>query len=198
MPTFHHSISGTTPGESWSINLHSTGSGTLASAQAAFVAAVGSFWTGKLDQVVSSHVHVTEAATASLDPTTGKQVSRLADDLDLPGTAAGEMMPYQCAVTVTWKTSLATRAGQGRFYLPPLAVGTIGNGRITTAAQNTVVGAANALWAGLDTGGLALVIYGRTSRTTTPVTGGNVGNVIDTQRRRRNKLIEVRLPLSAP
>lgn len=198
MPTFHHSLSGTTPGESWSFNIHTTSQGNLAAAQATWVAAVNAFWTGKFDATTTSDVVATEAATASLDPTTGKQVSRLANGLSLPGVATGEMLPFQCATTVSWKTALATRAGQGRIYLPPTSVGTIENGRLAGWAVTAVVEAVQAMWAALNTGGLQLVIYGRTSRTTTPVTTANVGNVIDTQRRRRNKLIEVRTPVPAP
>jgi hypothetical protein len=36
------------------------------------------------------------------------------------------------------------------------------------------------------------VLYGRTSHLTTPIAQFNVGDVIDTQRRRRSKLIETR------
>ena len=198
MPLFHHQVSGTSPGESWSFGLYTSGSGTLTSAQATWLASFDDFWTGNFDAVVTADISAIELTTASVEESTGGQISRLGDDVTLPGVATGEMIPFQCATCVTLTTALATRGGRGRFYLPPLAVSTLDAGRVSTGAVATIVGAAGALWAGLDTGGLELVLYSRTTKATTTVTGGNVGNVIDTQRRRRNKLIEARVGLTAP
>lgn len=198
MPLFHHTFSGTTPGEGWSFNVHTTGAGTLAAAQAGAVAAANAIWTGHLDALIAPLVSLTEVSTASIDETTDKQISRLADDVSLPGTATTEMLPFQVALAVSWKTALATRAGRGRIYLPPLAAGTVDDGRPSAATVTAVVGGANAFWAALNTAGLQLVIRHKGPHTSTAVSGGNVGNVFDTQRRRRNKLIEVRSPLTAP
>lgn len=198
MALFHHTFSGTTPGESWSFNVHTTGAGTLAAAQAGAVAAAGALVTGQLDAVLPPAVVLTEVSTASLDEATDQQISRLSDDVNLPGVAASEMLPFQCATSVSWRTDLATRAGRGRIYLPPLAVGAVDEGRVSAAAQATIVTAASAFWAALDTAGLQLVIRHKAVHASTAVTSGNVGNVIDTQRRRRNKLIEIRSPLTAP
>lgn len=198
MALFHHTFAGTTPGESWTFNVHTTGAGTLASAQAAAVAAAGALVTGQLDAILPPEVVLTEVSTASLDEATDQQISRLSDDVNFPGVAASEMLPFQCATSVSWRTDLATRAGRGRIYLPPLAVSAVDAGRLSAGAQTTIVTAASAFWAALDTGGLALVIRHKALHTSTAVTSGNVGNVIDTQRRRRNKLIEVRATLTAP
>jgi len=198
MTVYRHVMQGVTPGESWSCTLYSTSSGTLTSAQAAWTAAVGSFWTGHLDAVVTSNVQCTETSTASINESTGKQISRLSDDVSHPGVATGQMLPFQCASSISWRTALATRAGRGRIYLPPLAVSVVNAGRLSSAAVTTIVGAATQLVNGMNTGGLALILFGRETHTQTPVTGGDVGDVIDTQRRRRNKLIEVRTPFTVP
>lgn len=198
MALYRHVMSGTTPGESWSCTLHTTGAGTLASAQTAFSNAVAAFWTGELDSIVTADVSVTETSTASLNEATGTQISRLIDDVSLPGVASGEMLPFQCASGVSWRTALATRSGRGRMYLPPLAVSVLDTGRLSTGAVSTIVDAVGQLTDSLDGGGLALVLLNRTTLATTPVTTVDVGNVIDTQRRRRNKLIEVRVSNPVP
>lgn len=198
MAVFRHVMAGTTPGESWSCTLYTSGAGTLAAAEATWVTAVEAFWTGGLDAIVTPDVSVTELSTASIDPATGGQMSRLSDDVSLPGVAAGEMLPFQCATSISWRTALATRAGRGRIYLPPLAVSVVDSGRLSAGAATTVAGAAGDLVAGLDSGGLSLILFGRDSHTQTPVTAGDVGNVIDTQRRRRSKLVEARTPVTFP
>lgn len=198
MAVYRHVMSGTTPGEEWSCGVYSTSAGDLAAAQAAWNSAVGDFWTGHLDAIVTADVMVTETSTASIDPATGKQISRLLDDVSLPGVAAGEMLPFQCASNISWRTALATRAGRGRIYLPPLVSTVLDAGRLSASAVSTIVSAGEALVGGMNTGGLALILYGRTTHTQTPVTSADVGNVIDTQRRRRNKLIEARSSFAVP
>jgi hypothetical protein len=61
-----------------------------------------------------------------------------------------------------------------------------------TTARNTLADAAQDLVQGLTAGGGNVVIYHRGLGTTSLVTSLDVGDVIDTQRRRRNKLIEAR------
>jgi hypothetical protein len=61
-----------------------------------------------------------------------------------------------------------------------------------TAARDTLADAALELVQGLTSAGGNVVIYHRATGTTSLVTSLDVGDVIDTQRRRRNKLIEAR------
>jgi hypothetical protein len=101
------------------------------------------------------------------------------------------MLPFQCATVISLLSASATRHGRGRFYLPPLAVSTVDGGLISAAAITSLDTAWTAFFDSLNTDGVNPVIRNRTGHISTPVTGARVGNVFDTQRRRRNKLVEV-------
>lgn len=183
--------SGTTPGESWSFTLHAEGSLSTADAATAFGDALTAAWAGGMDDVTTADVDCTLASVAALDPATDGQLTRVEVVLALTGVAAGEMLPYQCATVISLLTDSATRHGRGRFYLPPLATGTVDGGLISAATITSLDTAWTAFFDSLNTDGLNPVVRNRTGHISTPVTSARVGNVFDTQRRRRNKLVEV-------
>ena len=127
-----------------------------------------------------------------IDPATGKQLTGAEDTRTDAGTSTATCLPFQCAPVVTLRTATLSRAGRGRFYAPSLAVDQVSAGRMLTTARDTLADAAEDLVQGLTSAGGNLVIYHRGSGSTTLVTSLDVGDVIDTQRRRRNKLIESR------
>src|SRR5690606_33116580 len=137
-------------------------------------------------------VETTRATTVEVEQATGRQLTGAESTRTDAGTSAAECLPFQCAPVVTLRTATLSRAGRGRFYAPSLAVDQVEAGRMTTAARDTLADAAEDLVQGLTAGGGTLVIYHRSAGTVTPVTSLDVGDVIDTQRRRRNKLIEAR------
>lgn len=193
MALFRHRVVGSTPGESWSFTLHTTGSGTDATANAVWSSAVGAFWTGGVDALVNTGISVVERSTTLINEATDGQISRTSDPQELPGVGVEEMLPYQVALVVSLDTALANRHGRGRFYLPPLTVATVAAGRLTAAAQGVVATAAENLFVELGSGGLTPVVRDRVGHVSTTVTLASVGDVFDTQRRRRNKLVENRV-----
>lgn len=191
MALYRMVASGTTPGESWSFTLHAEGSLSTADAATAFGDALTAAWAGGMDDVTTADVDCTLASVAALDPATDGQVTRVEVVLALTGVAAGEMLPYQCATVISLLTESATRHGRGRFYLPPLATGTVDGGLISAATITSLDTAWTAFFDSLNTDGVNPVVRNRTGHISTPVTSARVGNVFDTQRRRRNKLVEV-------
>ena len=112
------------------------------------------------------------------------------------GRVEGNGMPQQtlCISLLTGaKRGLASR---GRFYPPATIAALDPDGTVTRNTVQAVATAARTLitnlnnWPGTDTplGGQVVVLGG--NGTTRPVTAVSVGNVMDTQRRRRNKLRE--------
>lgn len=103
--------------------------------------------------------------------------------------------PYQTAVVISDITSNPGARYRGRHYWPCVGLGMTTNGRLTTP---TLPADILADWADLvtgirdSTGGPAAeaCMYSPTRSSTTSVVGYRVGDVPDTQRRRRDKLIE--------
>jgi hypothetical protein len=189
---YRHRLIGTYPGESWSFGLHTSGNASLAAAQAAWTAGITAFFSVAYAGTLCSDVKAIEATTVELNQTTGKQLTGLTDPRNDTGTNTGECLPFQCAPVVSLRTATLSRAGRGRFYAPSLAVDQVAAGRMVAGAQTALANSALALLQALDNAGQTPVIYHRALGTVTNITSLDVGDVIDTQRRRRNKLIEAR------
>lgn len=199
MTVFRHVINGTFPGDSWSVTMHTQGTVTTATANTIFETAWGALWNGvtpptdDIKQLVPIAVTCDTVATSGLDPVTFKQVTKEVATLGLPGTDAGATLPPQDTVVVSFTSALASKKGRGRMYLPVFGADKTAGGRLTAAAQTIVqLGMAN-FGANLIASGLTPVIFNRVSGITQAITGGSVGDVIDTQRRRRGNLIESRM-----
>lgn len=196
MTTYRLRMTGSLPGEVWNSGLHVTGPGSsTADALTAWAAAVTAFWTDVTDGVTAqftAQVTIDVVDAAQLDPLTGKQIDRVEEAVTLAGTASGEMCPHECAVAVSTRTTSATRSGRGRMYLPPPAVSKLTDGRITNACATRILDGAVLMMNTLQGAGYTPVIW-HPNLTSTDITRLDVGDVVDAQRRRRNKLIEARV-----
>lgn len=109
------------------------------------------------------------------------------------GTGAGNMFPHEVAVCVSLKTATAGRSGRGRLYLPPPRVG-------TGSAVGRLNGSTPSEWAAILAGfltndpdnDLTSIVASKTTNALHPVTEVGIGDVFDSQRRRRNELVEIR------
>jgi len=202
MTTFLATAQGHTPGEEWTFGVHFVGSpASLGDAVTSWHTAVNLLWTTvgtatTLQGYTSVVVGIDDVAVAELDDGTGRQVSKEMTALSLVGTALGETLPPQVSGCVSTRTALATKAGRGRFYLWPFSVDAVNNGRLDSDVVATMAEAAQAMLQSMDGDGLQPVVFHRNLVTTTNITRIDVGNVFDTQRRRRNQLVEVRTSLT--
>lgn len=187
------------PGEVFSFGVHVDGPpDAVGDALTAWTSALALLWNhdsgagNTLASHISSTVGIDDASAASLDAFTGKQDAKEVTAASHPGTSLATTLPHSVAEAVSLRTALATRAGRGRFYLPPLDVDSTSAGRILGAAVTAAANGAAFMCNGLNSAGFQVVVYHRELLTWTNVVRIDVGDVFDDQRRRRNKLVETR------
>lgn len=121
----------------------------------------------------------------------------------IEGNGSGAInMPAQCSTVLTLTSSLPRGLGaKGRMFLPQVG-GQVGSsdGKMNPTIQTNVKNGMQTFFNGVNSdlgirGDVILATKGRTSPAAAgfnkQVTGIRVGDVIDTQRRRRNNLVEV-------
>lgn len=122
------------------------------------------------------------------EPVAASQIRPLSET----GTAEGAMLPPQCAIVVSHLTLGAGSRNRGRAYLPaPAASGLTTLGRITSTVRGELL-TAYAGWLGaLDAAGSQPIVRSEVGGGAVSfITSVRVGDVVDTQRRRRGALGE--------
>lgn len=187
-------------GERFTFSLHTEkAAGDVASAASAWASAIDLLWNGlaspadSIKQLYPAATIVDELVTTELSPTTGRNVAQAISTPALAGTGAGAALPPQTAVCVSLRTALPTRAGRGRFFLPAPIVAESSAGRLGATPQGQILAAVTGMLGLLSDNLYPGVIYHRDPRTTTALVSVDVGDVFDTIRRRRDKLIEARM-----
>jgi hypothetical protein len=195
MTIYRHTAKGISSGGQWSTSIHTSSAVAIAAASAGWATAWQTLWNGlappadNMDQLFATNVETLSLVTSQLDPVTGHQIARAEDDVTLLGTSAASTLPPQCSAGITWLSNLASKKGRGRMYLPPMSTSSLTAGLINTASRAIIKAAADNLLAELTAATLAPVIFDRTTLVATPITIPRVGNVVNTQRRRRDKLV---------
>lgn len=191
MTLFHMVLEGTTNDGGWSFGVWTTNTGDdAAAALTKFQTAVAAMWASGIDAFISDQIAYTAQKVVTVDQSTGKQITRADGAVTDAGADTGESLPPQVALAVTLRTALATRAGRGRIYLPPFAVSQVVNSRMNATNKGTTLTAVKGMFDTLISDGHTPVLYGRTAHTVTPITTLALGDVFDTQRRRRDAYAE--------
>jgi len=134
------------------------------------------------------------------------RTSQLAYKSPLPhGPTDVPMLPAECSVAVSWKTPVIGRKGRGRIYLPPTGSAILSeDGNLATAQTSHIAAGAVAFleacaitptgpgahWALPVVTGQPYLNYGQ-------ILAASVGSVVDSKRRRRRSLVEVRSTVAA-
>lgn len=208
-------ISGTMPGgEVWSINpCFGVGGGTEAVEEYGdlleWATDIASLNTNKIFpaaplEILSTAARITQVRTEFYDPT-GK-LTQVAE-IGATSAAVGSFTPnkpFQSAMVVSLRTGRAGRSYRGRLYLPALNVTlTPATLRIDPAIRNGV-SSQMAAWlrdiANVAPGVPRIdpVVVSQTIGVVTGITNVEVGDILDTQRRRRDSLEEAYFSTDIP
>jgi len=194
MTLFKMTLGGTTAEGRWSFGFHTTNTGDdPAAALTKFQTGVAAMWAGGIDAFMSTNITYDLQTVVSINQSTGVQIARADGAVSDAGTTANEDLPAQVSLCISLKTALATRAGRGRIYLPPYDVTEMDTGRLVAADQTTTQTKVKAMFDSLISAGHTPVLYGRTAHSVNAITSLGVGDVFDTQRRRRDAWVENRI-----
>lgn len=114
--------------------------------------------------------------------------------LSTPREGAGSTSkPFQVTRCISLQTGLPGARYRGRIYVPALSAAISGSGKSTPpagylTAWKSIMGQVELEWAG--SAPISLGVYSAAADVVTPVTQLRVGDVLDTQRRRRDALVE--------
>ena len=117
----------------------------------------------------------------------------------LDGANAGGLLPLQIAQVVSLRTNNSSKRGRGRVYLPGMTSTSISgtNGTMNATFRTNMLGTFKTLLEALSIGSggsppiVRPVVIGSPWTTYYQVTEIRMGNLLDTQRRRRRQLEEV-------
>lgn len=120
------------------------------------------------------------------------------------GGTSGNLMPINNAVVASHRTGQIGRSGRGRMFIPGLAAGAVAtDGRVDATVQDFLMDGQVALlealyYDGTGTDGSVVkpIVTGGTFTNYAVITQVRVGNIFDTQNRRRRQLTETYLSAS--
>lgn len=137
-----------------------------------------------------AQVNSSELGATPSDPIQTSAQAVIADG----GVSSDGGLPPQCAPCLSLTTATAGSRARGRMFLPPPdATALTVAGRLSSGFRTAWVAALDTFFSSMVGGGHSPVVISAVGGvyTTYPVTTIRMGDVIDTQRRRRNSIAEV-------
>lgn len=158
----------------------------------AFYTLAQTFWSG-IDQYYTNQTQMVGSRLQWIG-VNGKVVETAEDTLATdPGSGSAPALPTEVACVVSLRSAVGSRRGRGRFYLPAFYSGALTTlGRIDSGVQSTVADESATYLADLVVGASTYhpVVASQTGGLLSRVLNCRVGDVFDSQRRRRDKLAE--------
>ena len=140
--------------------------------------------------VVWSQVNVSELGATPANPILTSAQASIADG----GTSADVSLPAQCSPCVSLSTSTAGSRARGRMYLPPPdSTAVTISGRLDASFRTATINALDTFFATMAANAATPVVVSSVGGVYTSYVVNTIrlGDVVDTQRRRRNNIAEV-------
>lgn len=195
-------------GEIWTTGFYAGGTGTDAPEPTdAMAEMVADEWQTFFTSVSVKVAYLFKTATIKVTPISAAgvidvpKIKSFSYPTAIEGAHTGNGNPPQCSVVATLiADSGVGLAGKGRMYLPGIGSGIDTTGHLATSDANAIASALATFFANVngsfDNPGLAInashrpIVIGDPTPINRVLTSVRVGNVFDTQRRRRNALAE--------
>jgi len=197
MSIYYVRFSGALPGgETWNTGVHLAGAGDVDEVIALGVDMSDELWGATTSDPVRAYypssVTLTTVVAYELSPVTGKATSRREATTSHVGANVGVPLPQEVAVCCTLRTITPGPGGRGRMYLPGPATSTVtALGRLDSTTRDGIADSVAACLGVAVAGGHPPVLF-TPSTPDREIVSVDVGDVFDAQRRRRDKLVEVR------
>jgi hypothetical protein len=138
--------------------------------------------------MIPNDVTITELATDSLDPLTGRNTAQVKSAVALAGTGTGATLPPRDCVVVGLRTALPTKSGRGRMFWPCVDAGHLTPTGLLVGTDATTL--SNAFGNAMTTLKVTAqpVVWHQKTRNFDTVLYITVGTVLGTQRRRTNRV----------
>jgi hypothetical protein len=187
-------------GRPWSVGQHVTSAQSPDALNTTWSNAVQDFWTSATHGVelfypVGTTLTLTTVKTLNA---TMHQIAMKETIHTLAGTAAGDSLPYQESILVSWRGDSIQKTGRGRWYLPALEETFVNNNVVTPTTTARIKAAALAVIAAINADGSTFFVTptnvkkppknGVPLYTKTVVTTPLVSNKPARQSRRTNKV----------
>lgn len=171
--------------------------GTSAAFVSAYESQTAAYWSTMNDWYADT-VSWVETVYTEVDPTTGIAVASLSEAGPGAGVDTNPELPPQCSVVLSIRTPFAGASARGRSYLPaPSTIGLTQLGRLSATFCNALVGAEDVLISAVNSAANSDIgVYSRKNLAFLAANVIEVGDVVDTQRSRRNDLTETRYSAS--
>lgn len=178
-------------GATWSFGQHATASLSLSAAASAWDTAFSAYWTAATAHH-GTNVTSTQTIVYEIDPATGNSTSVQITGNSKTGTGATAGLPFDVALCASKESNVSGKAGRGRLFLPPLVVGDMSAGHVSSSAVTAMVAAVKAMYDSMIGAGFTLNIYGRRSHVIINMSQFHIDDKFDVQSNRSNKYVPAR------
>lgn len=206
MAFYIHKALGVIGSFAWSFGAISSSSSTESAAETTWAAGmVALFNNTGFNGLLPNTVTLTETSTSTAS-SDFKQTTKTSTTHAITGAATAAALPYQVAEVVTLRSSLATKYGHGRWFLPPLAVTAVASGGyiLSSTAVADIVSAVDAAFSAFGSVLTLQVLHRKgslngaaTPFSVSPIISGDVSNKFVIQKRRGDKFTVTRSAITA-